>query len=121
MPQASAQDMLEDVITAYDFLRTELLTAPEFNKRTIYTYWSKRSSKVIGPSPFLKIRFEHYFGGPATAGSTPPGPPAFDVTSLLQTIPIIPNGSQHQQEMSTIVHSYTVASAGEQIARTVGG
>ncbi|KAM3084225.1 hypothetical protein ACMFMF_001582 [Clarireedia jacksonii] len=47
MPQASAQDMLEDVITAYDFLRTELLTAPEFNKRTIYTYWSKRRGLLI--------------------------------------------------------------------------
>lgn len=34
MPQASGQDMLEDVIAAYDFVRTKLLMTPSFNKRT---------------------------------------------------------------------------------------
>ncbi|PQE22844.1 Endomembrane 70 protein [Rutstroemia sp. NJR-2017a BBW] len=32
MPQASGRDMLEDVVAAYDFVRTELLTKPGFEE-----------------------------------------------------------------------------------------
>jgi hypothetical protein len=34
MPQASGKDMLEDVIAAYDFVRTKLLTKPSFDENT---------------------------------------------------------------------------------------
>ncbi|TGO10709.1 hypothetical protein BTUL_0127g00080 [Botrytis tulipae] len=96
-PQASAQDMLEDVVSAYYLVHKRLrellnFKRPENEKLNIILmgssaglcFWvTDRSKTLFNETPYLESRFAHFLTSPPRINPTPSFFPMFNSSSLL--------------------------------------